>query len=251
MSRQTSQVIQENHPTDGHPYRMTISLNVLNHLGLGLYSNVPAVLAEAVANAWDADAESVDVEIDADGEKIVITDDGHGMTRSDVNERFLNVGYARRNDPGGSITPKFARQVMGRKGIGKNALEKVIQEHLYNHLWLLDPSWERATETYMEETVAKAFADIDAKLDPEEKKGRLDIRYCRTSGVHVIVELKRAERVVSRTEIDAQVTKYKNALRKVLEQAGRGDEPIDVVVLVGRPLKEWTTPAERQETRRC
>ena len=25
----------------------------------------------------------------------------------------------------------------------ENALEKVIQTHLYNHLWLLDPSWER------------------------------------------------------------------------------------------------------------
>ncbi len=38
------------------PYSMTLSLNVLNHLGLNLYSNAPAVLAEAVANGWDADA---------------------------------------------------------------------------------------------------------------------------------------------------------------------------------------------------
>ena len=27
------------------PYQMTLSLNVLNHLGINLYSNVPAVLA--------------------------------------------------------------------------------------------------------------------------------------------------------------------------------------------------------------
>ena len=27
------------------PYRMTIDLNVLNHLGINLYSNNPAVLA--------------------------------------------------------------------------------------------------------------------------------------------------------------------------------------------------------------
>jgi hypothetical protein len=38
---------------------MRLSLNVLNHLGINLYSNVPAVLAETVANAWDADAEHV------------------------------------------------------------------------------------------------------------------------------------------------------------------------------------------------
>lgn len=32
-------------------YQMTLSLNVLNHLGLNLYSNVPTVLAEVVANS--------------------------------------------------------------------------------------------------------------------------------------------------------------------------------------------------------
>ena len=31
------------------PYRMRLSLNVLQHLGLRLYSNVPAVLSEVVA----------------------------------------------------------------------------------------------------------------------------------------------------------------------------------------------------------
>ena len=38
---------------------MTISRNVLNHLGLNLYSNTPAVLAEVIANAWDADATGI------------------------------------------------------------------------------------------------------------------------------------------------------------------------------------------------
>lgn len=52
-----------------HPYKMSISLNVLNHLGIGLYSNIPAVLSEIVANAWDADAENVQIEVNNnDGE---------------------------------------------------------------------------------------------------------------------------------------------------------------------------------------
>lgn len=41
------------------PYKMTLDLNVLNHLGINLYSNVAAVLTETVANAWDADVSSV------------------------------------------------------------------------------------------------------------------------------------------------------------------------------------------------
>ena len=61
-------------------YWMTLSLSVLKHLGFGLYSNVPAVLSEAVANAWDADAKHVWIEIDPHEERIIIQDDGHGMT---------------------------------------------------------------------------------------------------------------------------------------------------------------------------
>ena len=45
------------------PYKMTITLNVLEHLGENLYSSMPAVLSEAVANAWDANASVVEIEI--------------------------------------------------------------------------------------------------------------------------------------------------------------------------------------------
>ncbi len=76
---------KENDPT----YRMTLSLNVLNHLGLNLYSNIPAVLSEVVANAWDADAKVVDIIVhenrdrDVRGAKVTFTpwmpEMGHGV----------------------------------------------------------------------------------------------------------------------------------------------------------------------------
>jgi len=107
---------------------MSLSLNVLNHLGLNLYSNVPAVLSEAVANAWDADAEQVDVWIDPDEERIEIVDDGHGMDEEDVNNRYLRVGYRRREDEERpNRTPKHNRPVMGRKGIGKLSLFSIAE----------------------------------------------------------------------------------------------------------------------------
>ena len=104
-----------------HDYTMTISLNVLNHLGLNLYSNVPAVLSEVVANSYDADAERVEITVDPAEGTVTIIDDGHGMARAEVNARFLNVGYERRED-GAATTPKHQRAVMGRKGIGKLSL---------------------------------------------------------------------------------------------------------------------------------
>jgi len=106
---------------------MTLSLNVLNHLGINLYSSVPAVISEVVANSWDADAETVEISLDPNKKAIVITDDGHGMTEKDINEKFLLVGYRRREDAGGAITKKFKRRVMGRKGIGKLSLFSIAR----------------------------------------------------------------------------------------------------------------------------
>lgn len=105
-------------------FSMEISLNVLEHLGINLYSNVPAVLSEAVANAWDADAE--EVKIIFDGESIIIEDDGEGMTLDEVNERFLRVGY-RRRDKRPALTEKHNRYPMGRKGIGKLSLLSIAE----------------------------------------------------------------------------------------------------------------------------
>ena len=77
-----------------HKFTMSLSLNVLNHLGINLYSNIPSVLSEIVANSWDADAKTVWVTIN-DGE-IIIEDNGCGMTEADINDHFLKVGYQKR-----------------------------------------------------------------------------------------------------------------------------------------------------------
>ena len=107
-------------------YRMTLSLNVLNHLGINLYSNVPAVISEVVANAWDADAEKVEILINDRKKEISITDNGHGMNIEDANRKYLMVGYRRREE-GNSITEHFGRPVMGRKGIGKLSLFSIAK----------------------------------------------------------------------------------------------------------------------------
>jgi hypothetical protein len=110
------------------PFRMRLSLSVLDHLGLNLYSNIPAVISEVVANSWDADATTVTIDIDRDSGRITVSDDGIGMSQGDLNDRFLFVGYRRRdNQP--TKTAK-GRHVMGRKGIGKLslfAIAKTIQ----------------------------------------------------------------------------------------------------------------------------
>ena len=104
---------------------MTISLNALEHLGINLYSNIPAVLSEIVANAWDTDAKKVIVTIDKASETITIEDNGTGMDRDGVVDRFLTVGFKRRDDMG-DTTPA-GRKPMGRKGIGKLSIFSIAQ----------------------------------------------------------------------------------------------------------------------------
>lgn len=114
-------------------YKMTLSLNVYRHLGVGLYSNIPSVLSEVVANAWDADAEHVYIDVGVEEGKITISDDGIGMSREDANSRYLRVGYERRKDPKHRLDPergavtKKGRRVMGRKGIGKMSLFSIAK----------------------------------------------------------------------------------------------------------------------------
>src|SRR5207249_1208895 len=133
----------------------------------------------------------------------------------------------------------------------ENALEKVIQKHLFDHLWMLDTSWERATDgvPVMEKRVLTAFDSIYDGLTPEEKESRLDIRYKVSSGKHIIIELKRAGKVIHNTQILTQVQKYDSAISKILrDQAGTSPvvEPFEIIVVIGKPLAEWpeSTPKD-------
>jgi len=60
------------------PFQFEISLSVLNHLGRNLYRNFITVIAEAVSNSWDAEAQNVWIDIDKEGNTFSIKDDGLG-----------------------------------------------------------------------------------------------------------------------------------------------------------------------------
>ncbi len=111
-------------PNTEQAFEMRVGLNVLDHLGINLYSNIAAVLTEVIANAWDADAKNVTIHIDhGEDSRITMIDDGIGMTIDDINNKYLLVGYRRRDEDmnNGKCTKK-GRTVMGRKGLGKLSL---------------------------------------------------------------------------------------------------------------------------------
>ena len=133
------------------------------------------------------------------------------------------------------------------KLVDKNSYEKVIQEIVCENLWLLDPSWDRATETpEMERTVKKIFDKISDKLTDEEKRGRFDILYKKTSGKHVIIELKRPGVMIKTSQMVDQVEKYRNALITQLEEM---DELVDVdtICLIHGGFSDWGSNRRKRE----
>ena len=106
----------------------SLSLNysgrIIDHLGIQMYQSPVAAIAELVANAWDADADNVKIELPNTTNKhaeIVVADDGIGMTFDECDKRFLIVGYARRGSSNVERSITKERKILGRKGIGKFA----------------------------------------------------------------------------------------------------------------------------------
>lgn len=132
----------------------------------------------------------------------------------------------------------------------ENALERILQEHLFQSLWLLDPSWERGTDTpYMEQRVETEFGKITQSLTEEERKGRIDIKYKTPVGKHVIVELKRASVLTDTYELQRQVDKYRSGLGKILTEINHNEKPvIEAICVVGRALRDWETPEKIEES---
>jgi len=132
--------------------------------------------------------------------------------------------------------------------IDDNDVEKIVQQHIYSHLWLLDPSWDMATETpYMERTIKLAFNKLSDKSSKKEKKGRIDLIYKKSSGKHIIIELKRANVKTDTLTLLQQVDKYKIAIINEARKAGDNDM-VETICLVGRELTDWADPQSRKQS---
>jgi Molecular chaperone, HSP90 family len=110
-------------------YKLNIDPRILELLGPSLYTNIYYVLAELIANAYDAMAHNV--YIIANKDDITVEDDGTGMSyeRGDINH-YLNVAKESRVTEDEAWTTDRTRKKMGRKGVGKLAALSVSENVL-------------------------------------------------------------------------------------------------------------------------
>lgn len=95
---------------------------IIDSLGIQMYQSPVAAIAELIANAWDADAELVEITLPTDigsSAAFALCDNGNGMTHKECQDFYLKVGRNKRETEGDSSAS--GRPVLGRKGIGKFA----------------------------------------------------------------------------------------------------------------------------------
>lgn len=101
------------------PLKLKFDPNTIDDLGAKLYSRLPPIISELIANGYDAGASEIHLTFKDLGEKsISVKDNGSGMTYDEINDNYLVVGRKKR-DKKQTHDPIFDRPVMGRKGIGK------------------------------------------------------------------------------------------------------------------------------------
>jgi len=99
---------------------MTFEAHTIQHLGVKMYSTVPPALAELIANSYDACATEVRIKLyNGEDKKVIVEDNGIGMSFDQVNNYFLRIGRNRREEKQES---QCGRIPTGKKGLGKLAL---------------------------------------------------------------------------------------------------------------------------------
>jgi signal transduction histidine kinase len=95
--------------------------SILARLGEELVPNLDQAIIELVRNSYDADATICTVEIkltQAHGGTIIVSDNGNGMTESQIKNNWLVLGGSSKSSQ--SLTPK-GRRTVGDKGLGRLA----------------------------------------------------------------------------------------------------------------------------------
>jgi len=166
---------------------------------LGTIAYQPHVaLTELVANAWDAGAASVDITIPLEkGGRLVVSDDGCGMTRDQFLARWMTLAYNRvkhqgdkaefPSERGGMTRPAYGQNGVGRHGLLCFADSYKVETWRDGDIWeffVATASGEHPFVLVSEQQAkkpghgTKVMAEVVRRLpDPEEIRDILSARF--------------------------------------------------------------------------
>jgi hypothetical protein len=142
------------------PLRFRTSTNILDLLGVQLYSSVPKAISELIVNGYDADATYVTV--CSSSNDITVEDNGDAMDEAAIRNQYMFLGS--RHKRAQAVTPGLHRRPIGAKGIGKLAglgIARRIEIESWRdgvaHSWVIDrDEMERASGKDSQGTLDRA-----------------------------------------------------------------------------------------------
>jgi len=93
-----------------------VASRIVDYLSSGLYNSPAACLKELVNNSYDADATKVTVSVKPDADRIIVADDGKGMSRAEFERHFQRISESHKRDD--ADTTESGRPKIGKIGIG-------------------------------------------------------------------------------------------------------------------------------------
>lgn len=104
-----------------------VSAELKNILGRDLITSPDIAILELVKNSYDAHATKVEITFDDD--YIAIADNGKGMSKDDLINKWLFVAYSAKSDgtEDKSYRSKFKRHYAGAKGIGRMSCDRLAR----------------------------------------------------------------------------------------------------------------------------
>ena len=104
--------------------QFTIDARTIIHLGRESIKDHTTALLELVKNCYDADANNVDVDVYCKNslDYIRVSDNGFGMTRDDLINGWLHIGFSGKRI---SKHSKTGRRKTGEKGIGRISADRL------------------------------------------------------------------------------------------------------------------------------
>lgn len=165
-----------------------ISSGLKNIIGKELITDDFIAIFELVKNSYDAEAKNVDIifqniKKDTKNARIIIRDDGYGMSRRDLESKWLFVGYSEKKEFESKLANKDFRDKIGArrifagaKGIGRFSCDRLGSKLLLytktkkeKRINKLSVDWQK-----FEEDSTETFQSIKVDYEPLEN---IDVDY--------------------------------------------------------------------------
>ena len=249
--------MESNNPTILH---FKFDVSTFRLLGRELITDRITALFELVKNCYDANADNVDITFEqlnplSDKSKIIIEDDGLGMTFKDLQDKWMVIGTSskrrKRTSP-----PPYNRVVAGKKGVGRFAVDKLGGKLILktkkkdSPVWhCLETDWTKYSEEENRQLKLnfdeiseeqKLFTDIGNKYwtepaETENQGTRLEISSL--NDVWIERDVLRAYRELSKIVRPALDIKYPFNIRfHVPEYKAYDNKPVESMVLTKATL---------------